>query len=168
MQGTPRMTRGSHRHNTNQRAQALNMKKAQRPSFTKRLPSSKCVYQVGESGNFDVAYEVGAAPPSTLHVPASAPCGCGSNISYFAGADAILYCICDEGCCAPQPSYEVTPVPSTTTTWSFDWPGRQWMGPSDTNEPYGPPFPPGDYFATVTYTYDEGSITVKLPIHVVQ
>ena len=28
---------------------------------------------------------------------------------------------------------------------SFMWTGENWSGPSDTNNPKGPPFPPGDY-----------------------
>jgi hypothetical protein len=31
----------------------------------------------------------------------------------------------------------------------FDWDGRNWAGPSDTNNPKGPPFPPGIYSLSV-------------------
>jgi hypothetical protein len=36
-----------------------------------------------------------------------------------------------------------------TYTATFAWDGRNWRGPSDTNQPKGPPFPPGTYEARV-------------------
>jgi hypothetical protein len=32
-----------------------------------------------------------------------------------------------------------------THVLSFDWDGKNWGGPSDTDNPKGPPFPPGTY-----------------------
>jgi hypothetical protein len=33
---------------------------------------------------------------------------------------------------------------------TFKWDGRNWYGPSDTNNPEGAPFPPGHYMLTVS------------------
>ena len=80
------------------------------------------------------------------------------------------YCVCDQG--GPPPfctlqdggfSYEaptdagcgpitlekgVSHVTWPSLVWGpgpIDWHGRSWNGPSDTGEPEGAPFPPGDY-----------------------
>lgn len=58
------------------------------------------------------------------------------------------YCICDSGLCVPE---EPTPA-----TWeagdyerTFEWDGVNWNGPSDTVNPKGEAFPPGEYTVTL-------------------
>ena len=85
------------------------------------------------------------------------------------------YCVCDQG--GPPPfctlqdggfTYEASipagrcaPVtlekgvshvtwPSLAWEGPIDWHGRSWDGPSDTGNPEGAPFPPGDYELKVT------------------
>jgi hypothetical protein len=57
------------------------------------------------------------------------------------------WCICDEGLCfyEPQP---FTLMPGEYAE-SFQWHGRNWNGPSDTGNPEGQPFPPGEYTLVV-------------------
>jgi len=61
--------------------------------------------------------------------------------------DGQTYCLCDVGRCAPQ-VHRVDLIAGTYES-DFDWDGRNWFGPSDTNNPKGDPFPPGRYRFTV-------------------
>jgi hypothetical protein len=95
------------------------------------------------------------------------------------------YCVCDQG--GPPPfcdlsdggigyrSYDEVCAPITVSkgVWHVAWPsliyddpvawhGRNWDGPSDTVNPEGAPFPPGDYELNVTIAgrvVDEGGTT---------
>jgi hypothetical protein len=54
------------------------------------------------------------------------------------------YCLCSEGKC-PPPSDQPVTLKKGDYNQSFAWDGVNWMGPSDTGNPKGPPFPPGTY-----------------------
>lgn len=54
------------------------------------------------------------------------------------------YCVCDTGLC-PEPPATPVVVGAGTYPAVFDWDGKNWFGPSDTGNPKGPPFPPGEY-----------------------
>jgi hypothetical protein len=58
------------------------------------------------------------------------------------------YCLCDTGRCGLGDS----PVDLVAGVYeeSFEWDGREWSGPSDTQNPKGDPFPPGTYQIRVT------------------
>ena len=43
-------------------------------------------------------------------------------------------------------------MPKGTYPRTFTWDGVNWRGPSDTGNPKGPPFPPGDYTLTIAAT----------------
>ena len=43
------------------------------------------------------------------------------------------------------PQFEGGPVKKGVTERHLDWDGRNWDGPSDTQQPKGPAFPPGEY-----------------------
>jgi hypothetical protein len=76
------------------------------------------------------------------------------------------YCLCDQGLPYPQcptddgglsypdggPSGACPAITIPTGTYHrvFTWDGRNWMGPSDTSNPEGPPFPAGDYQLVVS------------------
>lgn len=57
------------------------------------------------------------------------------------------YCICDEGLCMNQ-AQPVTMHPGSFDA-VFEWDGVNWYGPSDTGNPKGQPFPPGNYTLVV-------------------
>jgi hypothetical protein len=59
------------------------------------------------------------------------------------------YCICDVGRCIPPLSLPQTLAPGSYPA-AFEWDGRNWSGPSDTQNPKGAPFPPGSYTLSVT------------------
>lgn len=77
------------------------------------------------------------------------------------------YCVCDQGKCPPpdDPPFvlKTGEYPST-----FAWDGVNWNGPSDFNQPKGPPFPPGMYTvklrATGTHQGQDFEVTAELPI----
>ncbi len=48
------------------------------------------------------------------------------------------------------PETEAKPIPQGRYAYTMQWDGRNWAGPSDTNNPKGPPFPPGEYMLTVS------------------
>jgi hypothetical protein len=60
-----------------------------------------------------------------------------------------LYCLLDSGLGFP-PKEVAKPLKKGTYKHAFAWEGRNWMGPSDTNNPMGKPFPAGTYEVSVT------------------
>jgi len=72
------------------------------------------------------------------------------------------YCECDVGLC-PQPDPEPATLSAGEWPTVFQWEGRNWSGPSDTGNPQGAPFPPGDYTLTVSAvgTVDGAEFTVS-------
>lgn len=53
------------------------------------------------------------------------------------------YCLCDQGLCPGlKTTADLAPGEFPGT---IEWSGVNWSGPSDTDNPKGPPFPPGDY-----------------------
>jgi hypothetical protein len=63
------------------------------------------------------------------------------------------YCLCDLGNC-PRPEPQVG-AGAGRHRLTFEWTGREWRGPSDTNNPQGAPFPPGEYTFTVSSTVSD-------------
>ncbi|MFH2006071.1 MAG: hypothetical protein ABI333_05740 [bacterium] len=70
------------------------------------------------------------------------------------GGNNQYYCDCDHGLCDPSGCDDPLPMelPAGTTTQTFVWPGVNWYGPSDTGNPYGYPFPRGEYEVRVQAT----------------
>lgn len=69
------------------------------------------------------------------------------------------YAISDTGLC-PGTSETPLQVQAGAHQESFEWQGRNWGGPSDTSNPVGPPFPPGEYrlqVSAVGSVLDEGA-----------
>ncbi len=58
------------------------------------------------------------------------------------------YCICDVGVC-PAPDPTPRAIAAGAYSGALMWDGVNWDGPSDTNNPKGAPFPPGDYTVTI-------------------
>ncbi|MDD5675156.1 MAG: hypothetical protein PHC61_13390 [Chitinivibrionales bacterium] len=56
------------------------------------------------------------------------------------------YCLCDHGECLSQPTGGyASRLKKGIYLRKFSWHGRNWNGPSDTNNPEGAPFPAGKY-----------------------
>jgi hypothetical protein len=139
------------------------------PGVSLHVEADTCAFEVGEGGRF--RYRVTLSDP--IDYTAAPGGGCGvcyaysssptSLVTYVIGADAVRYCRCDEGCC-PNDGGSFT-LEAGPSEGAIDWPGKQWNGPSDTNNPLGAPFPEGDYTAAVTFAVPGGgSVTAELPI----
>jgi hypothetical protein len=60
-----------------------------------------------------------------------------------------LYALLDVGLAPPMPRKPQT-IQKGVYEHTLEWDGRNWTGPSDTNNPKGKPFPPGTYTLTVS------------------
>jgi hypothetical protein len=143
------------------------------PGVRVRIESERCRVQSGYAQEFHYTVEVDQ--PIAYTAPDSGgACGrCGgytddplSLVSYAIEGDPSHFCLCDVGCCPPT-----TAVEQTLRTGSFEdvieWPGWEWNGPSDTNQPLGEPFTPGAYEVVVTFEVPgEGTVEARLPIDV--
>ncbi|WP_437689053.1 hypothetical protein [Sorangium sp. So ce176] len=149
------------------------------PGVKISIASSRCVYHVGEAAEF--LYKVvtdSSVPPISI----AESTGCGrcvepssdplSFVSYkITGTSSAgqpqQYCLCDVGCCAPDEA-ETVQVDATTATQTIRWSGRQWNGPSDTSNPEGEPFAPGNYLVEVTFDGQaQGIVTATLGIEII-
>ncbi len=140
------------------------------------FPPQPCTFTLAEAAaglKFDYSVEI-AGELSGVTRDSNTTCGepgaSGLIVSYSITGGDQGYCLCDSGLC-PGPD----PTPVTLAPGSFpdfaDWNGTNWNGPSDTNNPYGPPFPPGDYTLRVAAigTVDGAAYEVvcELPITLV-
>jgi hypothetical protein len=96
-------------------------------------------------------YEVVVGAPVADVIPQPADLGgCGQPgasgliLSQYLSGNGQSYCVCDTGLCAPPSNTAVVLQPGMYPD-QFMWDGRNWMGPSDTGNPEGPPFPAGTY-----------------------
>jgi hypothetical protein len=84
--------------------------------------------------------------------PACCPSGVGPlRARETVSGNQQYYCDCDHGLCDPTgcenpPAIQLA---AGRTTQTFEWPGVNWYGPSDTGNPYGLPFPRGEYTVRV-------------------
>lgn len=77
------------------------------------------------------------------------------------------YCVCDQGKCIPPKDSPMT-LKQGKYPGSLEWDGKNWNGPSDPQNPKGPPFPPGMYTVRVKavgqHQGQEFAVTADLPI----
>jgi hypothetical protein len=68
------------------------------------------------------------------------------------------YCLCDRG--LPNPGYcgQSTTLHAGVYSAAFTWDGRNWTGPSDTNNPKGDYFPAGSYRLDIIAQGSQGAI----------
>lgn len=71
------------------------------------------------------------------------------------------YCVCDTGIC-PAPADVPVTIPAGDTPFAFEWNGVNWGGPSDTNNPFGPPFPPDNYALLLSATGTVGGMSFEV------
>ena len=121
------------------------------------FPDQRCSYTKAEvAAGIDIAYhEVITAAVANLGPTSDAgncarPDDAGLIVSYRIAGAGQSYCLCDTGLCGPQTSATTTVV--GTHARQIPWDGRNWYGPSDTNNQEGAAFPPGTYTITLTAT----------------
>jgi hypothetical protein len=141
------------------------------PGGRLHVEADSCRLKVGEGQVFRYRVEL-AAPISYVAPDSGGACGrCGGYtadpatlIDVSVGSGSARYCLCDVGCCGPTVATPVT-IPAGSLSATFDWPGRQWSGPSDTSSPLGPPFPVGGTFAEISFRVPGvGRIDAQLPL----
>jgi hypothetical protein len=142
------------------------------PGVRLRVEGDRCRVRTGREHEFRYTLVVDQAITYTAFAtPSCGKCGGYSDdplslVDYSIGGGDTWYCLCDVGCCPPTSA-----VTQTLQTGTFEgvivWPGRAWNGPSDTAQPLGPPFAPGDYNVSVTFDIPSGgALTARLPIEV--
>jgi hypothetical protein len=86
--------------------------------------------------------------PGVVSVPLDAgqcdpPDSSGLTVLEMITGDRHTYCLCDTGRCAPRDHH--VDLQAGVHEGHFEWDGREWLGPSDTQNPKGDFFPPGTY-----------------------
>lgn len=121
------------------------------PGVAIAFPPQDCTFTLAEAAaGLTFKYTIDVAQPIADVTPFQSDAGgCGqpdaSGLIPFAtvaGGDQ-SYCLCDVGLC-PGTTTTVDLVPGEFPD-TFAWDGVNWSGPSDTDNPKGAPFPPGDY-----------------------
>ncbi|MBK7828107.1 hypothetical protein [Nannocystis sp.] len=121
------------------------------PGVTIEFPPQDCSFTLAEAAaGLGIDFTVTIADPVDKVTPSPGDAGgCEqpgpSGLILFAevlGNDQ-HYCICDQGLCPPGGT--AITLAAGMYPGTFMWTGENWSGPSDTNNPKGPPFPPGTY-----------------------
>ena len=125
------------------------------PGVQLTFPDQPCSYTKAQvAAGIEIAYhEVITAAVANLSPTSDAgncarPDDAGLIVSYQIAGAGQSYCLCDTGLCAPQTLVTTTVV--GTHPRQIPWDGRNWYGPSDTNNQEGAAFPPGTYTITLT------------------
>jgi hypothetical protein len=134
------------------------------PGVSLAFPDAPCAYTLATVAvGIEIAYqEVIAAGVSGVHPTQKDDGRCGQPddagliVSYSISGAGQNYCLCDTGLCAPPPIFNTAPVAGTHDR-QIPWDGRNWSGPSDTNNAEGAAFPPGTYTLTLTAVGTHGA-----------
>jgi hypothetical protein len=135
--------------------------------------ATTCVFTLAQAAaTISIPYDLVVDQDVPGFTPAS-PYWYGSSAANLALHEVLsgggqTYCLCDQGLpdpVCPTDDGGLTPtsggpnggcgpvtIPAGTYHRVFTWDGRSWMGPSDTANPQGPPFPAGDYQFAVSTT----------------
>lgn len=150
------------------------------PGVTIVFPPQPCVFTLAEAAagiSFTFSVEVAAAvdevtPLSGDGGGCTTPDPSGLFLAPEVDGGGQHYCLCDQGLCPPPGDPPVSLVPGSYPG-EFTWNGVNWTGPSDTDNPFGPPFPAGEYVVSVlasgNFGADEQNFLVRgdLPVTLV-
>lgn len=129
------------------------------PGVSTELLPTRCTYTVEEAiAGIDVPYTVvvDSLVPGVLAKPVDIG-GCwqpdttGFETFVDVSGGGQHYCLCDIGLCR-DPIALQHDLAAGCHTGTVHWEGVNWSGPSDTNNPKGAPFPPGDYVVKIRQT----------------
>ncbi len=126
------------------------------PGVTIVFPPQPCVFTLAEAMagvTFEYSVEIAGPVDEVTPLPNDAgnceqPGPSGLIVSSEIDGNGEHYCLCDQGLCPAPQDPPITLKPGSYPG-SFEWTGVNWFGPSDTNNPFGPPFPPGEYLFSV-------------------
>jgi hypothetical protein len=140
------------------------------PGVTIEFSTTQCEYTLAAAKGgivFDyrlvVERDVPGFQPPNFGYPYTENIVAGLYFNEVIAGGAENYCLCDQGLPfsqCPEPDggtggHMICPlitIPKGTYTRSFTWDGVNWTGPSDTGNPKGKAFPPGDYTLTISTT----------------
>jgi hypothetical protein len=131
--------------------------KSSLPGVSIVFPDGPCSFTLAEvaagiSLNYELRIEQsldGVHPVPVDYGSCGQPDATGLIVGFeIAGSTGDRYCLCDVGPCMGRTFS--TQAPAGTYPNTIRWDGRNWMGPSDTNNREGAAFPPGTYTLTVT------------------
>lgn len=140
--------------------------------ITIRFPEQKCTFTLAEAAQgISFAYEVvveKAYPEFRPILQDAGKCDHPGTSTLFpyevVEGNGQSYALADQGLCPGFSSQPVVDLQPGTYPDTFTWPGVNWSGPSDTNNPHGPPFPPGTYAFNVTILGSPASAEPGTPI----
>jgi hypothetical protein len=146
------------------------------------ITAKQCTFSLSDpAATITIPYQVAVDQDTGGVIPRAQDAGqCGqpgpSGLITFeqVDGDGQKYCLCNTGKCAPPSGSQVT-LKQGSYPAKFTWSKNNWLGPSDTGNPEGAPFPVGDYTLTVSavgsiITPDSEtpfSVTGTMPIHLV-
>lgn len=143
------------------------------PGVAIEFTANDCTFTLAEAAaGIKIDYQVVVQNDVPSVHPVSQDSGCGGagpSLLYVfetLGGNGQNYCICDQGLC-PGAGPDPVTIPQGTYSAGFSWDGRNWAGPSDTNNPKGPAFPPGDYTLTISSKGDWNEAGVNKPFEVI-
>jgi hypothetical protein len=122
-----------------------------------KFTGTRCTFTLAEAAaGIVIPWEIDIANAVSGVIPRPQDAGhCGrpdgSGLIPFASVDGNgqHYCLCDVGFCFQPPQNPMTLQPGAFPE-SFSWMGHNWLGPSDTGNPMGAPFPAGEYQVLVS------------------
>ncbi len=126
------------------------------PGVSLNFPDQDCVFTLEEAAaGLEIAYEVeiDEVIAKVTAEPQDAG-GCSftdeTGLIFFeeVTGDGQQYCECDTGLCGIPPL--TVDLKAGVYPKTFEWTGTNWLGPSDTGNPLGPPFPAGAYTLTIS------------------
>lgn len=128
------------------------------PGVSIRYTGTTCTFTLAQAAaGIEIPYQVEIVSATPNVAPASQDVGnCEmpdqSGLILFARLAGMSqqYCQCDVGLCSgPRLKPPIT-LTAGTYPESFSWDGKNWNGPSDTNQPEAAPFPVGSYTLDVS------------------
>jgi hypothetical protein len=127
------------------------------------FPMQRCRFTKAEAAAgisflYDVVVEAAESSfvqsePPTGQTCASPKTGAELYVFEQISGNGKTYCECDRGNCLRGSSKVGAKAGRSSLT--FPWDGREWQGPSDTGNPKGPAFPPGEYTFNVKSTVSD-------------
>jgi hypothetical protein len=127
------------------------------PGVHIEFTSSRCSWSVAEArAGLQIDYQVhidqelsGVVPLPHSPTHCDLPGPSGLIVFEDLHGDGQRYCVCDQGLCADPPEDPIQ-LHKGVYEQTFKWRGKNWLGPSDTLNPEGEPFPAGRYTLTVS------------------
>jgi hypothetical protein len=124
------------------------------PGVSIEFTSTTCEFTLAQAKagidvhyNVVVSHDIDAVTPHAQET-CEGPDSSGLLVFEDLSGNGLEYCLCDTG--FPCTTNQAVTIKTGVYPGTFHWLGVSWSGPSDTMNPYGPPFPAGDYTLDVS------------------